>query len=203
MKTANLNTGDAKQFIVKTKVCHDGFFQLKRHTVQYHKFDGSKSQIHNLEVLVRDPTVAILLYDEAQHSILLTEQFRVGPLENGVNPWVYGLPAGIVDQDENKQQAAVRETLEETGYCCTDLEQIGEFYLSPGGSNETTTLFFAKAQLETSGLHGEMGENEDIKTHILSFDEAYELLKQGNLSVITGLAITWLKANIKEHGRKL
>ncbi len=203
MKTANLNTGDAKQFIVKTKVCHDGFFQLKKHTVQYHKFDGSQSQIHNLEVLVREPTVAILLYDKAQHSILLTEQFRVGPLEHGVYPWVYGLPAGIIDKDENKQQAAVRETLEETGYCCTDLEQIGEFYLSPGGSNETTTLFFAKAQLETSGLHGEMGENEDIKTHILLFDEAYELLQQGNLSVITGLAITWLKANIKGHGRKL
>jgi ADP-ribose pyrophosphatase len=190
MKTANLNTGDVEQFIVKTKVCHDGFFQLKRHTVQYDQFNGNKSQVHNLEVLVREPTVAILLYDEAKHSILLTEQFRVGPLENRVNPWVYGLPAGIVDQGEDKQQAAVRETLEETGYCCTDLEQIGEFYLSPGGSNETTTLFFAKAQLKTLGLHGEMGENEDIKTHILSFDEAYELLQQGNLSVITGLAIT-------------
>jgi len=203
MKTANLNTGDAEQFIVKTKVCHDGFFQLKRHTVQYDKFDGSISQIHNLEVLVREPTVAILLYDETQHSILLTEQFRVGPLENGIDPWVYGLPAGIVDQHEDKLQAAVRETLEETGYCCADIEQIGEFYLSPGGSNETTTLFFAKAQLDTSGLHGEMGENEDIKTHILSFDEAYEMLEQGNLSVISGLAIIWLKANKNSHVRKV
>lgn len=196
MKTTNHNTD---QFIVKTEICHDGFFQLKRHSVQYDRFDGSKSQIHNLEVLVREPTVAILLYDKTQHGILLTEQFRVGPLENRVNPWVYGLPAGIVDQGEDKQQAAIRETLEETGYCCTDIEQIGEFYLSPGGSNETTTLFFATAQLKASGLHGEIGENEDIKTHVLPFEEAYQMLKQGNLSVITGLAITWLKGNCNDQ----
>lgn len=202
MISLNLDTIESKQYILKTKVCYDGFFKLKRHSIQYNKFDGSKSQIHNLEVLVREPTVAILLYDEARHSILLTEQFRVGPLENRINPWVYGLPAGIVDPGEDKQQAAVRETLEETGYCCTDIEQIGEFYLSPGGSNEMTTLFFAKTQLKTSGFHGEMGENEDIKTHILSFDEAYKMLKQSNLSVITGLAIIWLKANNNSHGRK-
>ncbi len=195
MKATNHNTD---QFIVRTKICHDGFFQLKRHSVQYDRFDGSKSQIHSLEVLVREPTVAILLYDKVQHSILLTEQFRVGP-ENGVNPWVYGLPAGIVDQGEDKQQAAVRETLEETGYCCTDIEQIGEFYLSPGGSNETTTLFFANAQLKASGFHGEIDENEDIKTHILPFEEVYQMLKRSNLSVITGLAITWLKGNCNDQ----
>ena len=201
MKHANFDKVVSNQFIIKTKVCHDSFFKLKRHTIQYDKFDGSKSKIHNLEVLVREPTVAILLYDEAQHSILLTEQFRVGPLENEVNPWVFGLPAGIVDKGEDKQQAAERETLEETGYSCTDIEPIGEFYLSPGGSNETTTLFFAKAKLKSSGFYGEMGENEDIKTHIIPFANAVEMLKQDNLSVITGLAIMWLKANkISEKG---
>jgi len=202
MNSFNPETIESRKYILKTKVCHDGFFKLKRHKIQYNMFDGSKSQIHNLEVLVREPTVAILLYDEAQHSILLTEQFRVGPLENRINPWVYGLPAGIVDPGEDKQQAAVRETLEETGYCCTNIEQIGEFYLSPGGSNETTTLFFAKTQLKSSGVHGEMEENEDIKTHILLFDDAYKMFRQGNLSVITGLAIMWLKASSNNYGRK-
>lgn len=118
MNNANFDTVESSQFILKTKVCHDSFFKLKRHTIQYDKFDGSKSKIHNLEVLVREPTIAILLYDKTQHSILLTEQFRVGPLEN-----------------------------------------------------------------------------EDIKTHIIPFDDAVGMLKQDNLSVITGLAIMWLKAN--------
>ncbi len=189
MNSLNLDTIVNDQFILKTKVCHDSFFKLKKHTIQFNKFDGSKSQIHNLEVLVRRPTVAILLYDETRNSILLTEQFRVGPLENGDNPWIYGIPAGIIDIGEDELKAAERELLEETGYRCAYIEKIGKFYLSPGGSNETTTLFFAKTQLNTSGIHGKMEENEDIKTHVLSFDDACKMLKKGNLSVITGLPL--------------
>ncbi len=177
------------------KLCHDGFFKLKRHTIQYDKFDGSKSRIHKREVLVREPTVAVLMFDKAQNSVLLTEQFRIGPLENGANPWIYELPAGIVENGEDKKVAVEREVLEETGYSCDAKELIGEFYLSPGGTNETTALFFAEVDLDKSGLHGAMGENEDIRTHIVPVDDAIKLMQQGNLSVITGLALMWLKAN--------
>jgi ADP-ribose pyrophosphatase len=191
------NTNDTKtdQIIQHSEVCHDGFFKLKRHTIQYDKFDGSKSRVHKREVLVREPTVAILIYDQTEKTVLLTEQFRIGPLENDATPWVYELPAGIVEDGEDKKVAVEREVLEETGYRCNANELIGEFYLSPGGSNETTALFFAEQTLSASGLHGAMGENEDIRTHIVSIDTAVELMQKGNLSLITGLAIMWLKAN--------
>lgn len=183
------------QIIQNTEYCHDGFFKLKRHTIQYDKFDGSKSRVHKREVLVREPTVAVLMFDKAHNSVLLTEQFRVGPLENSSNPWIYELPAGIVEDGEDKKIAVEREVLEETGYSCHANELIGEFYLSPGGTNETTALFFADVDLDKSGLHGTMGENEDIRTHIVPFEEALKLMKQGNLSVITGLALMWLQTN--------
>jgi len=186
---------DPNKVIQTSKLCHDGFFKLKRHKIQYDKFDGSKSRVHKREVLVREPTVAVLMFDKAQNRILLTEQFRVGPLENGVNPWIYELPAGIVEGGEDKKFAVEREVLEETGYYCKADEMIGEFYLSPGGTNETTALFFAEVDLNKSGLHGAMGENEDIKTHIVLVDDAIKLMQQGNLSVITGLALMWLKVN--------
>jgi len=186
----------SKNFSIKqTELCHDGFFKLKRHTIQYDKFDGTVCKPHRREVLVREPTVAVLLYDGKQDSILLTEQFRVGPLENGDNPWMFEVPAGIVEQGEDKRQAIEREILEETGYSCEVGELIGEFYLSPGGTNEVTSLYFAKLSLTSSGMHGAMGENEDIKTHILSVDKAYILMQKGNLSVITGLALLWLLNN--------
>jgi len=186
---------DRNEVIQDSKICHDGFFKLKQHTIQYNKFDGSKSRIHKREVLVREPTVAVLMFDKTQNSVLLTEQFRIGPLENDVNPWIYELPAGIVEDGEDKKVAIEREVLEETGYSCDAKELIGEFYLSPGGTNETTALFFAEVDLQASGLHGAMGENEDIRTHIVAVDEAVKLMQQGNLSVITGLALMWLKAN--------
>jgi len=195
MLPAHKESFDPDKIIQESKLCHDGFFKLKRHTIQYDKFDGSKSRVHKREVLVREPTVAVLMFDKTQNSLLLTEQFRIGPLENGVNPWIYELPAGIVEKGEDKKIAVEREVLEETGYSCEAKELIGEFYLSPGGSNETTALFFAEVDLQSSGVHGAMGENEDIKTHIVSVNKSFDLMQQGNLSVITGLALMWLKAN--------
>lgn len=182
-----------KKFSIKqTEICHDGFFKLKRHTIQYDKFDGTLCKPHRREVLVREPTVAVLLYDEKQDNILLTEQFRVGPLENGDIPWMFEVPAGIVEKGEDKRIAIEREILEETGYSCKVAELIGEFYLSPGGSNEVTTLYFSKLDLTSTGIHGATGENEDIRTHVLSVNDAYNLMQKGNLSVITGLALLWL-----------
>ena len=194
-KSSHKESFDPDKVIQESELCYDGFFKLKRHTIQYDKFDGSKSRVHQREVLVREPTVAVLMFDKTQNSLLLTEQFRIGPLENGVNPWIYELPAGIVEKGEDKKIAVEREVLEETGYSCDAKELIGEFYLSPGGTNETTALFFAEVDLQSSGLHGAMGENEDIKTHIVSVDKSFDLMQQGNLSVITGLALMWLKAN--------
>ncbi|MBT7408798.1 MAG: NUDIX domain-containing protein [Methylococcales bacterium] len=177
----------------ETKLCYNGFFQLKQHTIQHNKFDGSQSKPHQREVLIRKPTVAMLMFDPKHNTVLLTEQFRIGPLENDSNPWLFELPAGIVEKNEDKHHAIEREVLEETGYICTAEQMIGEFYLSPGGSNETTTLFFSRLTLLDSGIHGEQTENEDIKTHIMSIDHACQLMQQGRLSVITALALMWLK----------
>jgi ADP-ribose pyrophosphatase len=184
-----------KDMILATEICHDVFFKLKRHTIQYPKFDGSQSRVHKREVLVREPTVAALIYDKAQDAVLLTEQFRVGPLENQSHPWIYELPAGIVESGEDKITAIEREVVEETGYACSISQLIGEFYLSPGGTNEVTSLFFAAMSLSQSGLHGAMGENEDIRTHVVSLESSADLMRQGKLSAITGLALMWLQAN--------
>ena len=181
--------------ILQSEICHDGFFKLKRHTIQYPKFDGSQSRVHKREVLVREPTVAALIYDKTQDAVLLTEQFRVGPLENQSHPWIFELPAGIVEPGEDKKIAIEREIVEETGYACSISQLIGEFYLSPGGTNEVTSVFFAEMSLSQSGLHGAMGENEDIRTHVVSLESTADLMRQGKLSAITGLALMWLQAN--------
>ncbi|WP_444997372.1 NUDIX domain-containing protein [Aliikangiella sp. IMCC44359] len=185
----------SNNIIKETTLCHDGFFQLKNHTIQYDKFDGTQSQVHQREVLVRRPTVALLIFDPRKKRVLLTEQFRVGPLENKDDPWLYELPAGIVEVGEEPRLAIEREAFEETGYQCNAKIMIGEFYLSPGGSSEKTTLFYAETNLTKSGIHGESDENEDIKTHILSVSSAITLMQQGKLSVTTSLALMWLKAN--------
>ncbi|TQV87988.1 NUDIX domain-containing protein [Aliikangiella coralliicola] len=183
-----------KEIIKKSTICYDGFFKILKHAIQYKQFDGNNSPVHNREVLVRNATVAIILFDEKQQSVLLTEQFRIGPLENDDHPWLYEIPAGIVEPGEDKSIAIQRELLEETGYRCDAPEFVGEFYLSPGGTNETTSLYFAKIDLNHSGVFGATGENEDIKTHVVKLATALEMLNQKKLSAITGLALLWLKS---------
>ena len=58
------------------------------------------------------------------------------------------LPAGMVDEDERPLDAANRELREEIGYRAQSIYQIGEFYMSPGYSDEVMHLFFATDLVE-------------------------------------------------------
>ncbi|TQV72236.1 NUDIX hydrolase [Aliikangiella marina] len=186
---------NSSDYILQSEVCHDGFFQLKRHTVQYPKFDGSLSKVHKRELFVREPTVGAIVYDPENALVLFTEQFRIGPLENNETPWIFELPAGIVEQGEDKADAMAREIEEETGYRCQVKELIGEFYMSPGGSSELTSVFYCEASLDTSGVFGATGENEDIKTHIVPLDEALGFIQSKKLSASAAIGILWLAQN--------
>lgn len=105
----------------------------------------------------------ILAIDEATDGrhVLLVDQYRV-PLGRRC----IELPAGLVgDQEagEDATLAAARELEEETGYRPARLENLGEFYSSPGMVSESFTLFRAHDLVKT----GEGGgvEDEDIHVH--------------------------------------
>lgn len=63
------------------------------------------------EASLRHVTVGVILLNDAEDQILLVKR-ALGYLEGGK----YCLPGGFLDRDETTQQAAIRESLEETGY---------------------------------------------------------------------------------------
>jgi ADP-ribose pyrophosphatase len=108
----------------------------------------------------RGMKAAVILAVEDGH-VLLVEQFRV-PL--GCNCLEF--PAGLVgDQTEGEDplEAAGRELIEETGYSADTLDNLGEYYSSPGMVSESFTL------VRASGLNkvGDGGgvEGEGITPH--------------------------------------
>ncbi|MGL4314735.1 MAG: NUDIX hydrolase, partial [Sphingomonas sp.] len=102
----------------------------------------------------------ILAVEEGQ--VLLVEQYRV-PLGRRC----LELPAGLVgdegDADEHAETAAARELEEETGYRAAHIENLGEFYSSPGMVSESFTLVRAHG-LERVGTGGGAGD-EAITVH--------------------------------------
>jgi ADP-ribose pyrophosphatase len=93
--------------------------------------------------------------------ILLVDQFRV-PLGKRC----LELPAGLVGDDdagEDTAIAAARELEEETGYRAAAVENMGEFYSSPGMVSESFTLFRATGLMRVGDGGGVAGE--DIIVH--------------------------------------
>jgi len=106
---------------------------------------------------------AVILAFTPEDEVVLVEQFRV-PLGR---PCIE-LPAGLIGddaggEDEDAATAAVRELEEETGYHAARMEDLGEYYSSPGMVTEAFTLFRAY-DLTRVGPGGGV-EGEGITVH--------------------------------------
>lgn len=106
---------------------------------------------------------AVILAFTPEDEVVLVEQFRV-PLGR---PCIE-LPAGLIGdeacgEDEDAATAAIRELEEETGYQAGRMEDLGEYYSSPGMVTEAFTLFRAY-DLTRVGPGGGV-EGEGITVH--------------------------------------
>jgi ADP-ribose pyrophosphatase len=93
--------------------------------------------------------------------VILVDQYRVPLGKRCIE-----LPAGLVGDDtagEESYVAAVRELEEETGYHAGRMDNLGEFFSSPGMVSESFTLFRA-LDLKRVGDGGGV-DNEDIVPH--------------------------------------
>ena len=100
----------------------------------------------------------ILAVDEEDH-VILVEQYRVPLGRNCIE-----LPAGLIGDEadfagEDTAAAAARELEEETGYRASRMEQLGEFFSSPGMVSESFTLLKATGLTRTGPGGGTEGEN--------------------------------------------
>jgi len=149
------------------------------------------------ELFERGNCVAVLLYDPEKDKVVIIEQFRLGPIDEPKNAWMLEIVAGIIDAGETAEQVAYREAEEEAGCVVKKMHFINEFYTSPGGASEKIGLFYGAVNSDDiGGLHGLAHEHEDILVKTVSFDEAYQMLIEGEIeSAIPIIAIQWLALN--------
>ncbi|XQF89534.1 hypothetical protein ACOBV8_11475 [Pseudoalteromonas espejiana] len=69
---------------------------------------------------------------------------------------------------------------------------------SPGGTTERLHLYLARTDLSQiqSGVYGLETEGEDIKTHVLTLDDALTRLNNGEIdNAATVICLQWLALN--------
>jgi len=190
--------------VLHEELSFDGFFRIKTLNLRHTLFAGGWSPPLRRELFERDTCVGVLLYDPDRDELVLVEQFRVGLLPSGNDPWVLELVAGIIEPGETAQQVARRESLEESGCVISELLTIAEYFSSPGGSSEFFHLYCGRVNSDgAGGIYGLENEGEDIRAHVFSVDDAMALMASGKINnAHTLIALQWLQLNKRDVQRQ-
>ncbi|MEX2179821.1 MAG: NUDIX hydrolase [Gemmatimonadaceae bacterium] len=105
--------------------------------------------------------------------LLLIKQYRYA-----AGDFIYEIPAGKLDGDEDPKVCAERELREETGCTAERIEHLYTFFTTPGFTDERIHAFMA------SGLtRGEVAHEQDefMSLETVTLSAALELIRKGEL----------------------
>jgi ADP-ribose pyrophosphatase len=169
--------------IIEKRTVFQGYFRIDAYTLRHGRFDGGWSAVMKREVFERGHAAALLPYDPALRQFVLCEQFRVGAYAGGMNPWQLEIVAGIIEDGEDPEAVARRETEEEADRTVTDIWPIQRYLASPGGTSETIYLFFGRVSAAgAGGIFGLPGEDEHIRVKVIEEEELKRLMDAGELT---------------------
>lgn len=190
------------QEIINKERLYNGFFKIDRFDIQHELFAGGKSPVFTRELFERGEAAAVLLYDQVNDIVVLTEQYRIGAAFDNAQttPWLLEVVAGIIEEGERPEDVARRESQEEAGCSITKLTHISSYWSSPGGTSEKIHLYCALIDSSgLGGLHGLAEENEDILVRLIPFSDAYLAIESGEINnAATIIALQWLKLHKEE-----
>ena len=183
--------------ILEKTICFQGFFRLERYRLRHRLFNGAWSPSITREIFERGHAAAVLPYDPVRDEIILIEQFRPGALTVSGGPWLLEIVAGMIEAGETAEEVVKREGIEEANCAISDLIPLYDYCVSPGGTTERIVLFCGRVDTtHAGGVHGVSEEGEDIKVHVVSLDQALDLLRLGRLnSASVIIALQWLALN--------
>lgn len=129
--------------------------------------------------------VAVLALDEDDR-VLLIKQYR-HPVR--VRDWE--IPAGLLDiAAEDALAAAQRELAEEADLTASRWDVLGEFYTTPGGSDEAIRIYLARGLAATPEAFDRDDEEADIEVRWVPLDEVIDAVldrRVQNPSLVVGV----------------
>jgi nudix-type nucleoside diphosphatase (YffH/AdpP family) len=179
------------------KVLSDNWYILRKVTFSWRRADGTWQKSER-EAYDRGNGAAILLYDKARRTVVLTRQFRMPAYMNGYREMMIEAAAGLLD-DASPEDRIRAEAEEETGYVVRDIEKVFALFMSPGSVTEKLHLFAAAYEpKDRAGAGGgKEDEGEDIDVLELPFDEAMAMTADGRIcDAKTVVLLQWAAAKV-------
>ena len=200
----NKQPGRADVDVLERKTVFQGHFRIDAYKLRHARFDSGWTRTLTREVFERGHAAGLLAYDPVRNEFVMCEQFRVGAYAAGADPFQLEVVAGIIEDNEQPEGVARRETKEEIGQDVTDLWPIQRYLVSPGGASESIYLYLGRvSSAGAEGIFGAKGEDEHIRVKIVGEDELRTLMEQGALTnAMTLIAAQWFFLNREQIREK-
>ncbi len=181
--------------LISKKTLYKGFFRMNEYRFKHRLFKGGWSAEVKREVFERGHAGVLLAYDPKRDEVVLIEQIRIPAYETSQPPWLLEVIAGMVEEGESPEEVVRREATEEAGITIGRCKPIVSYLSSPGGTSERMYVYVGEVDATTAtGIHGLACENEDIRVHVVSREQAYQWVEEGIIdNAASVIALQWLQ----------
>ncbi|EKM0361688.1 ADP-ribose diphosphatase [Cronobacter turicensis] len=181
--------------IIAREKLYRGFFSLDLYRFRHRLFNGEMSGEVRREIFERGHAAVLLPFDPVRDEVVLIEQIRIAAFDTSDTPWLLELVAGMIEPGETVEEVARREAEEEAGLSVGRVKKFMSYLASPGGTSERLSLLVGEVDATTAqGIHGLADENEDIRVHVVSREQAYQWVEEGRIdNAASVIALQWLQ----------
>ncbi|MCK6759943.1 ADP-ribose diphosphatase [Enterobacter bugandensis] len=181
--------------IIARETLYSGFFSMDLYRFRHRLFNGEMSGEIRREIFERGHAAVLLPFDPVRNEVVLVEQIRIAAYDTSESPWLLEMVAGMIEEGESVEDVARREALEEAGLVVGRTKPVLSYLASPGGTSERLSIMVGEVDATTAeGIHGLADENEDIRVHVVSREQAYQWVEEGKIdNAASVIALQWLQ----------
>ncbi|HGG8814795.1 MULTISPECIES: ADP-ribose diphosphatase [Enterobacter cloacae complex] len=193
--------------IIARETLYSGFFSMELYRFRHRLFNGEMSGEIEREIFERGHAAVLLPFDPVRDEVVLVEQVRIAAYDTSETPWLLEMVAGMIEEGESVEDVARREALEEAGLAIGRTKPVLSYLASPGGTTERSSIMVGEVDATTAkGIHGLADENEDIRVHVVSREQAYQWVEEGLIdNAASVIALQWLQLhhqNLRNEWKK-
>lgn len=181
--------------IIARETLYSGFFSMELYRFRHRLFNGEMSGEIRREIFERGHAAVLLPFDPVRDEVVLVEQIRIAAYDVSASPWLLEMVAGMIEEGESVEDVARREAQEEAGLVVGRTKPVLSYLASPGGTSERLSIMVGEVDATTAeGIHGLADENEDIRVHVVSREQAYQWVEEGKIdNAASVIALQWLQ----------